>query len=114
MSFKFEMKNLNQLLDERGLEERGKVQRYVDSEVLKKCDPYVPFDQGEYKRSGIGSTKIGSGEVSYHTPYARKWYYVPAQFQGAPMRGNYFFERAMNNGGRTQILSGAKKIAGAK
>lgn len=116
MDFKarMEIKELQVLMAKRGLEAQGRVQKYIDSEVLRKCDPYVPMDTGELKRSGIRHTKIGSGEVRYRTPYARRLYYNPQyNFQGAPMRGGKWFERAKNNH-RDEILRGARKIAGAR
>ena len=64
-------------------------------------------------KMGIKNTEIGSGEVKYNTPYARRWYYMPAHFQEAPQRGNYWFERFKQQY-KTQVLEGAKKIAGAK
>lgn len=89
------------------------VQQYVDSEVLRKCQPYVPFDTGILDQSGIMNTRIGSGQVIYRTPYARRWYYINAKFQGAPQRGKQWFERMKNDGGKEAILREAKKIVGA-
>lgn len=63
--------------------------------------------------SGIQNTQIGSGEVVYNTPYARRWYYMPANFQEAPQRGNYWFDRMKVEYGRA-ILEGAARIAGAR
>ena len=108
----FEMKSIEEILLERGLNEGGPVQQYIDSEVLRLCDPYVPRDTGALIKSGIMNTSIGSGEVVWSTPYARRWYYTPANFQGAPKRGNYWFERMKNEGGRLAILRGAAAIAG--
>lgn len=53
----------------------GRVQKYIDSEVLRCCDSYVPMLTGKLKQSGITSTVVGSGMVHYNTPYARKNYY---------------------------------------
>lgn len=86
-------------------------QEFIDSECLKLCDPLVPKDTGILKQSGIMNTQIGSGELKYRTPYARRWYYMPAQFQKAPERGNYWFER-MKQQYKERILAGAKKAAG--
>ncbi len=116
MDFKvrMEIKELQVLMAKRGLEAQGRVQKYIDSEVLRKCDPYVPMDSGELKQSGTRHTKIGSGNVRYRTPYARRLYYNPQyNFQGAPMRGAYWFERMKANH-RDEILKGAAKIAGAR
>lgn len=108
------MKSPEEILRARGLEEGGAVQQFIDSEVLRLCDPYVPRDQGILIKSGILNTVIGSGTVMYSTPYARRWYYEPANFQGAPKRGNYWFERMKNEGGKAKILQGAARIAGGK
>ena len=106
------MKSAAQILSERGLQDNGPVQRYIDSEVLRLCTPYVPWDRGILNASGTSSTFVGSGEVRYSTPYARRWYYEPANFQGAPKRGNYWFERMKNEGGKDKILKGAAALAG--
>lgn len=90
----------------------AEAQQYVDSEVLRLCTPLVPMDTGELIRSGIRETRIGTGQVIYNTPYSRRWYYEPANFQGAPMRGNYWFERMKNNGGKQSIARGVASILG--
>lgn len=88
-------------------------QEFIDSECLRYCDRLVPKDTGILKQSGIMHTQIGSGKVKYRTPYARRWYYIPAQFSEAPERGNYWFER-MKAQHAKQILAGAGKLAGGK
>lgn len=88
----------------------NEAQMFVDNEVISRCDRYVPMDSSLLRKSAILLTVIGSGKVVYNTPYARKWYYKPAKFQGAPMRGNYWFERMKNEGGKTAILNGVKAI----
>ena len=102
--------NIQQALKKRGLDEKGKVQQYIDSKVLEYCEPKVPKDTGALIASGKIHTQIGSGEVRYRTVYARRWYYMPAKFQQAPERGNYWFER-MKQQHRKHILDGAEKIA---
>ena len=95
------------------------VQAYIDSKCLEYCDPLVPKDTGILKQSGIMNTQIGTGEVKYRTPYARRWYYMPANFNqgsGSGMnavgRGNYWFER-MKQQHKENILRGARGISGA-
>lgn len=97
-----------------GIEKGGKVQKYIDSQVLRLCDPYVPKDTGALIQSGILHTDIGSGEVAYVTPYARRCYYVPMTFEGRPKRGNYWFSRMKMEGGKEHIASGVKKMTGGK
>lgn len=53
-----------------------RAQKWLDSEVLKDCSPYVPFRTGNLDSSGIRGTVIGSGEVIYNAPYAKKCYYA--------------------------------------
>lgn len=113
-SLRLELNGIKESLEKRGLIANGEAQKYVDSEVLRKCNPMVPKDTGELIRSGIRETRIGSGQVVYHTPYARRWYYEPAKFQGAPTRGNYWFTRMKQNGGAREILDGLAKLAGGK
>lgn len=86
-----------------------KAQEFIDSEVLRLCSPLVPFRNGALELSGTIHTKVGSGEVVYKTPYARRWYYEPANFNGAPTRGNRWFERMKAQSAGT-ILKGAEKI----
>lgn len=108
------IKDINKIIQKRGLETAGKVQRFIDSEVMRVTDPYVPFDSGTLKSSAIRHTKVGSGNVRYRTPYARRMYYgTHFNFQGAPMRGAKWFDRMKANHKR-DILRGAIKIAGGK
>jgi len=86
------------------------VQQYVDNECLRLCEPMVPKDSNILIQSAKINTIIGSGELRYRTPYARRWYYMPANFQEAPERGNYWFER-MKQKYKKRILAGAQKIA---
>lgn len=97
-----------------------KAQKFIDSEVLRLSNPYIPMQQGILQKSGILGTKIGSGEVVYNSPYARYQYYgkvmvgrAPKQltdrdlvYHGAPMRGRLWFER-MKADKKDQILKGA-------
>ncbi len=98
------------------MDAEGEVQRYIDSECLRLCDPLVPKDTGALIASGISNTQIGSGELKYSTPYARRWYYMPANFQegsgsgmGTVGRGNYWFER-MKQQHKENIRAGIKRI----
>lgn len=101
--------NIDEILSKRGLEERGRAQQYVDLKVLEYCNPLVPKDNGDLIESGIINTIPGSGTVKYRTPYARRWYYMPAKFQGAPERGNYWFDR-MKSRHLHDILDGVRRV----
>lgn len=115
---KFDLKPTSKLLSDRGLSEGGKVQKYIDSEVLRRSDPYVPFRKGPLKKSGTLGTKIGSGEVVYNAPHAKKQYYRNAgrgkegTAKGGK-RGKYWFER-MKADHLNDIVNGAKQKTGGK
>lgn len=100
-------------------------QRFVDSEVLRLSEPYLPFQSGTLRNLGIAGTIPGNGEVVWEGPYARYLYYgkvmvgrAPKQltdrdlkFHGAPTRGAFWFERMFADKGK-QIIAKARKIAG--
>lgn len=110
MKAKFDILATQVLLQSRGLEVKGEVQKFIDSEVLRLTEPYVPLDTGALKQSGIQHTKIGSGNVIYRTPYARKQYFAN---KGSGLRGKQWFSRMKANH-KEQILKGARAKAGAK
>lgn len=85
-------------------------QRFVDSEVLRRCSPRVPFRTGMLEKSGILGTEIGSGEVNYIAPYAAAQYYETADTRLYDAnRGAHWFER-MKVAEKEDILRGADKI----
>lgn len=136
---RLDMNSLIQLMKERGLQDNGTVQKFIDSEVIRLMSPYVPMLGGSLDKSTTLSTVIGSGLVQQSTPYARFQYYgkvmvdpetgSPWARAGVkkvitdrdlvhntsrhPQAGPFWFER-MKADKNEDILEGAKKIAGAK
>ncbi|MDF2485837.1 MAG: hypothetical protein K0R46_2005 [Herbinix sp.] len=131
---RFEMNDLQKLLHDRGLLPNERVQKYVDQEVIRLMDPYTPRLNGVLTKSATIGTKIGTGEIHQNVPYARYHYYgklmvssvtgsawshgeskiltdKDMNYNGAPMRGPYWFER-MKVDKKEQILRGAQKVAG--
>lgn len=51
------------------------VQKYVDSECIRRMVPYTPMRTGILAKAAVLGTKIGSGEIHYTVPYARYQYY---------------------------------------
>jgi hypothetical protein len=88
-------------------------QKFVDSEVLRLCEPYTPLRTGMLIMSGILGTDVGSGTVQWIAPYAKSQYYSSRKpgSQTGPLRGPQWFERMKQVSGPT-ILAGARKIAG--
>lgn len=90
-------------------------QKFIDSEVLRLSEPYIPLLTGTLIKTGILGTDIGSGTVSWIAPYARYQYYLPRKVgsQSGALRGSMWFER-MKAVHKTTIVAGARKIAGGK
>lgn len=52
-----------------------RAQAPLDAAVLQDSNFFVPIKTGTLQKSGIINTRIGSGEVTWRTPYARRLYY---------------------------------------
>lgn len=88
-------------------------QKFVDSEVLRLSEPYTPLRTGMLIKSGTLGTDVGSGEVAWIAPYAKRQYYSarkPGRETG-PLRGREWFQR-MKAVYKDQIITGARRIAG--
>lgn len=116
-----------------GLEKRGEIQNLVANEVVRLCDPYVPFDEGYLKESV--RIEDGGETVSWNTPYAKYQYYgmlmvaengsswakfgetkqltdVPLKHQNG--RRSFWFDYAMQNGGIEEITQAVRKRVGER
>ncbi len=84
-------------IDYKQIEKRRQaVQKRIDSEVLRMCDPFVPFKMGNLKRSGTLGTKLGTppGRIFYLAKYAKVQYYCGRMVpDGERGRGRRWFER---------------------
>ena len=106
-------------------------QEFLDSEVLRDCEPYVPFLTGVLVFTGQTGTKIGSGTVSWIAPYARYQYYGKVmvsspfggpkiltnrnlQYHGGGKRGSFWFERSKQVNKDRWIRGAALIAAGGK
>jgi hypothetical protein len=88
-------------------------QKFVDSEIIRLSEPYIPLRTGMLIKSGTLGTHIGSGLVAWIAIYARANYYSPRKVgtQTGPLRGPFWFERMKKTWGK-KIMEGAKKLAG--
>lgn len=82
-------------------------QEFIDSECLRYMDPLTPRRTGYMIKSAQLGTVIGSAEIEYLAPYARKHYYESNGDNGN--RGKLWFERMKTAKAKT-IQKGAKKI----
>lgn len=108
VSFRFETDSVDKLISKRGLEPNGRVQKFVDSEVMRHMEKYMPKLTGTMINSMILATRVGSGEVEVNTPYARR---VSKKARSNGLRGARFFER-MKADCADDILRGAAIISG--
>lgn len=109
--------NLQDCIEKLGLEEKGRVQKFVTNEFKKNVEPYVPFDvAGKYEQPGRLKDSVhieNDTEIVWETPYARHLYHHPEyDFQDEPMRGGYWASRYLQDGGLKQLEDGARKEAG--
>lgn len=93
-----------------------RAQKYLDSQVLKDTDKYVPMRTGILAKSGIIGTVICSGELEYAAPYAKRVYYgVNINFSKSrhPLACAKFFEasKAVN---KSSWLAEVRRIAGGR
>ena len=100
------------MLKKRGLIPGGRVQTYIDTEVIRYCDRLVPVDAHTLRKSAKIHSEIGYGKIKYVTPYAKKQYYTNSgEKQAEPERGKLWFER-MKERYKEQILQGAVRMSG--
>lgn len=95
------------------MEDGGRVQQFIDTECLRLSNEKAPKRDNILISSGNSNTIIGSGELRYRTPYARRLYYHPEynfSQEKNPDAGAYWFER-MKQQYKEQILKGAQKVA---
>lgn len=71
-----------------GLNEGGKVQKYIDNFVLYQSEPYLP---GRHiHNSGVNATKIGEGHVVWNTPDANYLYEGKLMVDSITLKGAFF------------------------
>ena len=137
MKMKFEMKADSTLMQSRGFGVGGRVQKFVDSECIRRMDPYTPRITGSLIKAATLGTTIGTGVIEQASPYARYLYYgklmVSKETGSAwakhgeskvltdkdlvyskasnPKAGKMWFER-MKADHKDSILAGAQKLTG--
>lgn len=115
MKVKLDVESIPQIKQSRGLQERGRVQQMIDSEVIRLMTPYTPRDTGALINSATRLTQIGSGLVKQggpSAPYARRWYYNEENAHFVGGKTDHWFDKAMRNGGAKEILKEVKEMIG--
>lgn len=93
-------------------------QDYVDSECVKRMEPYVPVARKRFRNAGRlrDSVKIAEpGKIVYTARFSRSDYYSTKNHKhgGNPNAQRLWFEVMKRESG-AQILRGAAAIAGGK
>ena len=133
INVKAQFDDVKKVLEKRGLEEKGRVQKFIDNEVIRFCAPYTPKDSGLL----LGAPKSLGGKIVYNSPYAKYMYYGKVmvspstgspwarrgerksltsrgiKYSGAPQRGAYWFER-MKADHAADIAREAAEMAGGR
>ena len=65
---------------------RNTAQVWLDSEILRSTEPFVPMDQGDLIGSGVRGTVPGSGLIVYNSPYAHYHYVGLVRVGRAPKK----------------------------
>lgn len=87
-----------------------RTQVYIDSEILRYSDKYVPMKTGSLKRSGITGTRVGTGVIKYTAPYAKRQYFAG---KATGQRGRKWVKRMWLSQGK-DIIKNANKILNGK
>jgi hypothetical protein len=99
-----------------GLLPKGKIQTFIDSEIARLADPFVPSDTTAVRKSVFKNTDFGSGEIVYSiygNPDGRNTYEdTTSKFQDAPKRGSFWIHRMLNEGGREKLMLGIRRLLG--
>lgn len=104
----FKIKPTPRIIQELGLQNGGKIQRVIDTEVVRLCDKYTPWRDGDLKKA-LG-TVFGSGKVKYNVPYAKvNYYFNQGKGKGGTayggFRGRLWLERMKAAKGETLAKS---------
>jgi len=96
-----------------GLQQGGPVQTFIDSEVARLSDPFVPSDTAALRKSVFENSNFGSGEITYSiygNPNGRNtWNDTTSKFQDSPKRGPFWVARAMEAGGWDKLMLGIRR-----
>lgn len=93
MSYQLKKRPINAILKDLSINERGLVQKYLDTRVAENLQPYVSFKSGTQEKSILSSLVPGSGYVHIMVPYARYQAYSKRIKKRRGKRGTRPFER---------------------
>jgi len=100
---KIHFKEVEQLLAEHGLNGGGKVQKFIDKEVMRQSLPYMPNKNGVLQNAMRAQTVIGSGKIRQNTPYARYQYYGVLFVDPITLKGSFYNARTGRHWSRKDV-----------
>lgn len=80
--------NVNDLMLQTGLNERGKVQKFIDNFVFTHSEPYLPGNH--LYRDSLAANKFGSGQVIWNTPDANYLYEGKLMVDPITLKGAFY------------------------
>ena len=113
MKIELKQKSISDILRATCLNNKGKVQKYLDTMVAKNLQPYVSFKSGAQEKSIISSLVPGSGYVHINVPYAEYQAYSKRIHKRVGKRGTQPFERMVSDKKRTmeqELNAYARKV----
>ena len=68
----------------------------LDALILQDSNFFVPVKTGTLQKSAITNSRLGSGQIEWNTPYARRLYYeyTKPEYQANPSACRLWFEAA--------------------
>lgn len=93
MEYKLKQKPLKEIYEGLGVEDKGKVQKFLDKTVSESLQPYVSFKSGTQEKSIKIATVLGSGIVRINVPYAEYQAYSRKIKKRVGKRGTRPWER---------------------
>lgn len=103
----------DKILLKRYLNQNGKAQKFLTSEVKRLADPYVPFLNGNLKRE----VRVEATKITYTQPYAKRQYYenkglgIDGISRGG-LRGKQWVSRMWSDRGKEIVKSVADFVGG--
>lgn len=93
MAVSIKTKSFKELAKQLGINEKGKVQKFLDKTVADNLMPYVSFRSGAQEKSIKNSLVPGSGKVHINVEYAEIQAYSKRIKKRVGKRGTRPFER---------------------
>lgn len=90
-----------------GLDQRGAVQKFWTSTVLRRIQKYMPYRTGETIKLTVAQTDINKPEIVTDTPYARMLYYGKVMVDPKTGKAGFLTENGwMSRKGVKKVPSG--------